>query len=83
MNNAVYKTGFASRQAVYDEHVSNLFKMLDELEKILSGNGQDGQQRDYLVGEGKGVFTEADLRYTNTISYAHEARLKSLSPDCT
>jgi hypothetical protein len=37
--------------------------MLGELENILSGGGQDGKQRDYLVGEGKGQFTEADLRY--------------------
>lgn len=69
MNNAVYKTGFATKQAAYDEHVTVLFKMLDELEDRLAGAAHGGQQRDYLVGDGKGVFTEADLRYVDTIRY--------------
>lgn len=63
MNNAVYKTGFATTQAAYDENVTNLFNMLQKLEDLLSGQNQSNEPRDYLCGPGKGEFTEADLRY--------------------
>ncbi|BFZ62034.1 hypothetical protein YB2330_003113 [Saitoella coloradoensis] len=52
-NNGVYKTGFATKQEVYEESVLAVFESLDKLEKILS----DG--RKYLVG---GRLTEADIR---------------------
>lgn len=68
VNNRVYKTGFASRQAAYDENVNELFKMLEELESTLAGSRNGGAQRDYLVGEGKGQFTEADLRLYMTLA---------------
>lgn len=68
MNNRVYRTGFASTQAAYDEHVVELFKMLDELETLLADGGQGSEQRKYLVGKGEGQFTEADLRYVTVFS---------------
>ena len=54
VNNGVYKTGFARTQAAYDEAVTALFERLDELELHLEG-------RDWLVGDEKGVLTEADI----------------------
>lgn len=68
VNNAVYKTGFATTQAAYDENITKLFKKLDELEDLLAGSGREVQQRDYLVGDGKGQFTEADLRWATSQS---------------
>lgn len=50
INNGVYRAGFATSQAAYDEAVTQLFVALDNWEKIL------GQQR-YLCGN---VITEAD-----------------------
>jgi putative glutathione S-transferase len=38
VNNAVYKTGFATRQAVYDREVQGLFQALDELDLRLAGS---------------------------------------------
>ncbi|EIM22822.1 hypothetical protein WALSEDRAFT_31542 [Wallemia mellicola CBS 633.66] len=58
VNNGVYKSGFASTQQAYENHVKPLFESLDRLEKILS----DG--RDFLVG---GQLTEADVRLYTTI----------------
>lgn len=52
INNGVYKCGFASRQAAYEEAFDTLFAAMDEIERRL------GQQR-YLVG---GRLTEADCR---------------------
>ena len=37
VNNAVYKTGFATQQAVYEREVTSLFAHLDELEQRLAG----------------------------------------------
>ena len=57
INNGVYKAGFATKQEVYEEAVSNLFQALDRVEDILSG------QR-YLVGDQP---TEADWRLFTTL----------------
>ncbi len=51
LNNGVYKAGFASTQAAYDEAVTGVFAMLDELETRLTG--------DYLFGD---RLTETDIR---------------------
>jgi putative glutathione S-transferase len=51
LNNGVYKAGFASTQAAYDEAVSGVFAMLDELEGRLTGT--------YLFGD---RLTETDIR---------------------
>ncbi|MGX7373121.1 glutathione S-transferase family protein [Aerococcus sanguinicola] len=57
LNNGVYKAGFATDQAVYEEEVANVFKMLDELEAHL-------EDHSYLVGD---QFTEADIRTFTTL----------------
>ncbi|MEP4768155.1 MAG: glutathione S-transferase family protein [Roseibium sp.] len=57
VNNGVYKSGFASSQQAYDEAVTTLFEVLDDLEERLSG------QR-YLVGD---RLTEADWRLFTTL----------------
>ncbi len=57
VNNGVYKAGFATTQAIYDEAVTALFARLDWLEERLS------KQR-YLVG---GQLTEADIRLFPTL----------------
>lgn len=57
INNGVYKAGFATAQAVYEEAVAELFAALDELEVLLGG------QR-YLLGE---RLTEADWRLFTTL----------------
>ncbi|MGY8670690.1 MAG: glutathione S-transferase family protein [Candidatus Poseidoniales archaeon] len=54
VNNGVYKSGFARTQMAYDEAVTALFARLDELETHLDG-------REWLVGQGKGQITEADI----------------------
>jgi putative glutathione S-transferase len=56
LNNGVYKAGFASTQAAYDEAVAGVFGMLDRLEDRLTG--------DYLFGN---RFTEADIRLFVTL----------------
>jgi len=53
LNNAVYRAGFASSQVAYDEAVTDVFAMLDELEDRLS----DG--RTFLFGD---RITESDVR---------------------
>jgi glutathionyl-hydroquinone reductase len=55
INNGVYKTGFATSQEAYEENLFPLFESLDRVEKVLDG-------REFLVGPGKGVLTEADIR---------------------
>ena len=60
VNNGVYKSGFARSQSAYDEAVTALFKRLDELEVHLEG-------RDWLVGEGAGKLTEADICLFTTL----------------
>lgn len=57
INNGVYKTGFATKQAVYDEEVTQVFKALDQLEERLA-------EHDYLVGD---QLTEADWRLFTTL----------------
>ncbi|WP_368644418.1 glutathione S-transferase family protein [Castellaniella ginsengisoli] len=57
VNNGVYKAGFATSQAVYEQEVSQLFSCLDALEDRL------GRQR-YLLGE---RLTEADWRLFTTL----------------
>ena len=58
VNNGVYN-GFARTQEAYDEAVA-LFQRLDQLETHLDG-------REWLVGEGKGRLTEADICLFTTL----------------
>jgi putative glutathione S-transferase len=57
VNNGVYRTGFATKQAAYEKAFDALFARLDRLEERLS------RQR-YLVG---GQLTEADIRLFTTL----------------
>jgi putative glutathione S-transferase len=57
VNNGVYRSGFATTQAAYEEAARALFATLDQLEAILS------RQR-YLVGR---QMTEADWRLFTTL----------------
>ena len=57
LNNGVYKSGFATTQAAYEEAVLPLFETLDWLEQRLN------QQR-YLIGDD---ITEADWRLFTTL----------------
>jgi glutathionyl-hydroquinone reductase len=57
INNGVYRAGFATSQAAYEEAFRNLFDALDEIEQILS------RQR-YLIGN---AITEADWRLFPTL----------------
>jgi putative glutathione S-transferase len=57
VNNGVYKAGFATRQAAYEENVRALFESLDWIEDILSDNA-------YLTGA---QVTEADWRLFTTL----------------
>lgn len=57
INNGVYKCGFATTQAAYEEAFDALFKELDWLEDLLS-------RRRYLAGD---VITEADWRLFTTL----------------
>ena len=61
VNNGVYKSGFARTQSAYDEAVTALFARLDELEVHLEG-------RNWLVGEGTGQLTEADICLFTTLA---------------
>jgi glutathionyl-hydroquinone reductase len=58
VNNGVYRCGFATTQQAYDQAVTALFAMLDELEERLAG------QR-YLFGA---QLTEADVRLWVTLA---------------
>lgn len=60
VNNGVYKTGFATSQAAYEEHVYAVFKSLDRLEAHLS----EPEHQPYLFGD---HITEADIRLYPTI----------------
>lgn len=63
VNNGVYKIGFATSQAAYDEHIVKLFHSLDRLEVHLSEPGH----HPYLFGQ---HITEADIRlYTTLIRF--------------
>jgi glutathionyl-hydroquinone reductase len=57
VNNGVYRAGFATTQAAYDEAVRALFESLDWLEDLLS-------RTRYLVGD---RVTEADWRLATTL----------------
>jgi len=57
VNNGVYKAGFATSQAAYEESVAALFSMLDELENRLAS-------KRYLTGD---RLTEADWRLFTTL----------------
>jgi len=57
VNNGVYKAGFATTQAAYEEAVLALFEVLDGLEARLS-------RRRYLIGD---RITEADWRLFTTL----------------
>ena len=57
LNNGVYRAGFATTQAAYEEAVFPLFETLDWLEHRLEG-------RQWLVGE---QLTEADIRLFTTL----------------
>ena len=56
-NNGVYKAGFATSQESYNEEVTRIFEVLDEMEEILTTNR-------YLTGD---QVTEADWRFLPTI----------------
>jgi putative glutathione S-transferase len=60
VNNGVYKVGFASSQAAYNEHVTRLFQALDRLEYHLSQQGH----YPYLFGS---YITEPDIRLYTTL----------------
>jgi len=57
LNNGVYRAGFATTQAAYEEAIVPLFATLDWLEALLS-------KRRYLLGE---ALTEADWRLFTTL----------------
>ncbi len=57
LNNGVYRAGFATTQAAYEEAVMPLFETLDWLEERLGA-------RDFLCGD---VITEADWRLFTTL----------------
>jgi len=57
VNNGVYKAGFATEQAVYEDAVTALFAELDRLENLLA-------RRRWLAGD---RLTEADWRLFTTL----------------
>ncbi|MGK5523141.1 glutathione S-transferase family protein [Micromonospora sp. URMC 107] len=57
VNNGVYRCGFATSQAAYDEAFTGLFARLDALSERLAG-------RRYLMGD---AITEADVRLFTTL----------------
>src|SRR5262245_17858905 len=57
INNGVYRAGFATTQAAYEQAFCNVFDTLEEIEQILS-------QHRYLVGN---TITEADWRLFCTL----------------
>lgn len=57
INNGVYRAGFATSQAAYEEAVADVFAALDSLEARLA-------QQDWLVGD---QMTEADIRLFTTL----------------
>ncbi|CUM52545.1 unnamed protein product [Debaryomyces tyrocola] len=64
INSGVYKTGFATKQEVYDKEVTNVFHHLDKVENILAKNYEGPNKSEFLVGN---KLTEADIRLYTTI----------------
>ncbi|KAG2734021.1 hypothetical protein G9P44_003546 [Scheffersomyces stipitis] len=62
INNGVYKSGFSTKQEVYDKEVKNVFTHLDKVEEILKKN--HAADKPYLLGN---TLTEADVRLFTTI----------------
>lgn len=60
VNNGVYKCGFASTQAAYEDNLFPLFKSLDRLEAHLSSHSHP-----YLISP---HLTEADIRLYTTLA---------------
>lgn len=58
LNNGVYRAGFATTQGAYEEAFTDVFAMLDWLERRLAGQGP------FLFG---GRLTEADIRLFVTL----------------
>ncbi|NTJ44518.1 glutathione S-transferase family protein [Agrobacterium larrymoorei] len=58
LNNGVYRSGFATTQAAYEEAFADVFQTLDELEARLAAKGP------YLFGE---RLTETDIRLFVTL----------------
>ena len=76
VNNGVYRAGFARTQEAYDQAVTRLFEVLDQLEAHLS-------EHSTLVGD---RLTEADLRLFPTLArfdvayhYAFKCNIRKLS----
>lgn len=57
INNGVYKTGFSTKQTVYEEEVTKLFEALDQLDERL-------EHKRFLLGD---QLTEADWRLFVTL----------------
>lgn len=64
INNGVYKSGFATKQEVYDKEVNNVFTHLDKLEALLKDNQAKDPKNKFLTGP---TLTEADVRLYPTI----------------
>lgn len=62
INNGVYKSGFATKQEIYEQEVTNVFKHLDKVEAILSEGAKLSYK--FLLGS---HLTEADIRLYTTI----------------
>ena len=63
INNGVYKSGFATSAAVYEENVTALFRALDRAEEHLASNHAHGKGPFYFGAH----ITEADVRLYTTI----------------
>lgn len=64
INNGVYKSGFSTKQEIYEEEVQNVFKHLDKVEELLAANHKSSNQHNFLLGN---QLTEADIRLFTTI----------------
>ena len=62
INSGVYKTGFCTKQEIYDKEVANVFNHLDMVEQILAKNKESFNS--FLIGN---KITEADIRLFTTI----------------
>lgn len=62
INNGVYKAGFSTKQEIYEQEVTTVFKSLDRVEEILKENHKKGHK--FLLGN---HLTEADVRLFTTI----------------